>query len=630
MAHSRTSPALPVPAYADPADQFSLPVTRNGIQYIYDKQGGANGTGEWEAKVSENVTVVTKVTDQSYEHKNNQTTSVAHKPNEELLTIPEIDGNFISLKQGIVGVEKELKFLAHNLEVKITTAQNTADNATGSLGNQTSGLASKMPIAAGTAFTGPIFRDTTPGNVTALPPGDSSNYYVYSSWVQNELQNLNVDLVPKTGVTQNLGNNSNAWNNLYLDGNLFPTGLAAGGTYTFGEAPNQKTATFYNVSLGSQNQAFEELYVKDAFFSGDTITIGEASLSATSSGGVLLPANSSVGTEDNQIPSNFANTLIEERFAKSGLNALQRSFEVAGQVAFLDPVKLLSDGRVATVNAINTSEAFVGFSTASTSAPNSVNVTIHGIVNGFSGLTAGNLVHLTSAGAVTQTKSTTTIKIGVATSTTQIFLFSTSAIDSYTLNERKIERSDLSVINTTPSGDGALSYNGSTGVFAMTFPDLSSFATQSFVNNEINSLIGGAPGTLDTLNELAAAINDDSNFASSVTSSLTLKAPLASPTLTGNPKAPTPATSSNDTSIATTAFVKQQAGSQTLSGLTDVTITSPQQNQVIAYDTSTQKFRNVNQSGVGGAGGIVNFVVDGGTASSVSSDVIITLDGGSA
>ena len=626
MAHSRTSPALPVPAYADPADQFSLPVTRNGIQYIYDKQGGANGTGEWEAKVSENVTVVTKVTDQSYEHENNQTTSVAHKPNEELLTIPEIDGNFISLKQGIVGVEKELKFLAHNLEVKITTAQSTADNATGSLGNQNSGLATKMPIAAGTAFTGPIFRDTSPGNVTGLPLGDSSNYYVYSSWVQTELQNLTVDLTPRLNNTQNLGSSSNPWSTLHLSDSILPNGNQVS---VFTDKDNNLIRV-RPVNLGSQGQAFEKLFVKDAVFSGDTITIGQAALSATSSGGVLLPANSSVGTEDNQIPSNFANTLIEERFAESGLNALQRSFEVAGQVASLDPVKLLSDGRVATVNAINTSEAFVGFSTASTSAPNSVNVTIHGIVNGFSGLTAGNLVHLTSAGVVTQTKSTTTIKIGVATSTTQIFLFSTSAIDTYTLNERKIERSDLSVINTTPSGDGALSYNGNTGVFAMTFPDLSSFATQSFVNNEINSLIGGAPGTLDTLNELAAAINDDSNFASSVTSSLTLKAPLASPTLTGNPKAPTPATASNDTSIATTAFVKQQAGSQTLSGLTDVTITSPQQNQVIAYDTSTQKFRNVNQSGVGGAGGTVNFVVDGGTASSVSSDVIITLDGGSA
>ena len=35
-------------------------------------------------------------------------------------------------------------------------------------------------------------------------------------------------------------------------------------------------------------------------------------------------------------------------------------------------------------------------------------------------------------------------------------------------------------------------------------------------------------------------------------------APLASPTFTGDPKAPTPATSDNDTSIATTAFVKAQ------------------------------------------------------------------------
>jgi hypothetical protein len=38
-------------------------------------------------------------------------------------------------------------------------------------------------------------------------------------------------------------------------------------------------------------------------------------------------------------------------------------------------------------------------------------------------------------------------------------------------------------------------------------------------------------------------------------------APLASPTFTGDPKAPTPATADNDTSIATTAFVKANLGS---------------------------------------------------------------------
>jgi len=41
-------------------------------------------------------------------------------------------------------------------------------------------------------------------------------------------------------------------------------------------------------------------------------------------------------------------------------------------------------------------------------------------------------------------------------------------------------------------------------------------------------------------------------------SDLALKAPIASPTFTGDPKAPTPATADNDTSIATTAYVKAQ------------------------------------------------------------------------
>ena len=618
MAHSRTSPSLPVPAFADPADQFSIPVLRNGIQYIYDKQGGAFGTGDWEAQVSKNVTVVTKVTDQSYEHENNQTTAVPHKPNEELLTIPEIDTNFTSLKQGIVGLEKELKYFVHDLDVKIGTAQGTA-NAAGSTAN--TAVASKMSISGGT-FTGPIQLS----GAVNIPVNNNSQFFIHSNFLQTELQSLSVDLVPGTGFTKDLGSSSNAWNNLHIKGDILPVGTISS-TFT---DDNNNTISVRPANLGSQNQAFDKLFVKDAIFSGDTITIGQASLSATSGGGVLLPLNSSVGTEDNEIPANFANTLIEERFAKSATDFLRKNFQVSGQVSFLDPVKLFSNGTVGIVNATNGTEGFIGFAAAGASAPSSVPVTIHGLVNGFSSLTTGNLVYLTNSGGITQTKSSTTVKIGVATSPNQIFLFSSSSVDTYVLNELKIDRSDLSVINSTPSGNGSLSYNSLSGVFSMTFPDLSSFATQTFVNNQIDSLIDGAPGTLNTLNEIAAAINDNENFATSITQSLALKAPLANPAFTGAPTAPTPATTSNDTTLATTAFVKQQAGSQTLGGLTDVTITSPQQDQVIAYDTSTQSFRNVNQSGVGGAGGTITFVVDGGSATSVSSDVIIFLDGGSA
>lgn len=80
-------------------------------------------------------------------------------------------------------------------------------------------------------------------------------------------------------------------------------------------------------------------------------------------------------------------------------------------------------------------------------------------------------------------------------------------------------------------------------------------ANTQFVTTAIANLIGGAPGALDTLDELAAAINDDASYAATITGLLTLKAPLASPALTGTPTAPTPAGGDNSTKIATTAFV---------------------------------------------------------------------------
>lgn len=58
-------------------------------------------------------------------------------------------------------------------------------------------------------------------------------------------------------------------------------------------------------------------------------------------------------------------------------------------------------------------------------------------------------------------------------------------------------------------------------------------ATTAFVRTEVANLIASAPTALDTLDELAAALGDDANFATTVTNSLSSKAPLASPTFTG-------------------------------------------------------------------------------------------------
>lgn len=45
-------------------------------------------------------------------------------------------------------------------------------------------------------------------------------------------------------------------------------------------------------------------------------------------------------------------------------------------------------------------------------------------------------------------------------------------------------------------------------------------ATTAFVSTAVSNLIDSAPGALDTLNELAAAINDDASFAATVTTAL--------------------------------------------------------------------------------------------------------------
>ena len=139
-------------------------------------------------------------------------------------------------------------------------------------------------------------------------------------------------------------------------------------------------------------------------------------------------------------------------------------------------------------------------------------------------------------------------------------------------------------------------------------------ATTAFVSAAIASLVDGAPGAIDTLNELAAALGDDANFSTTITNSIAavqadvdqnevdgdaadaalsgriavleadpttaaavaavqadvdqnesdadaaiaLKADIASPALTGTPTAPTAAADTNTTQIATTAYVQTE------------------------------------------------------------------------
>ncbi|CAH1202998.1 hypothetical protein PAECIP111891_02195 [Paenibacillus allorhizoplanae] len=81
-------------------------------------------------------------------------------------------------------------------------------------------------------------------------------------------------------------------------------------------------------------------------------------------------------------------------------------------------------------------------------------------------------------------------------------------------------------------------------------------STTAFVQAALAALVNSSPAALDTLNELAAALGNDANFATTMTNALALKAPLASPTFTGVPAVPTATAGTNTTQAASTAFVE--------------------------------------------------------------------------
>ena len=68
------------------------------------------------------------------------------------------------------------------------------------------------------------------------------------------------------------------------------------------------------------------------------------------------------------------------------------------------------------------------------------------------------------------------------------------------------------VVITSVASNDVLQYNGS------------SWVNSDVVSTVTAAIVDSAPTTLDTLNELAAALGDDENFATTVTNSLATKA----------------------------------------------------------------------------------------------------------
>lgn len=100
---------------------------------------------------------------------------------------------------------------------------------------------------------------------------------------------------------------------------------------------------------------------------------------------------------------------------------------------------------------------------------------------------------------------------------------------------------NTTLTTVTTSGAATLASGSVTGNFSVagtltvaTPSNSTDAASKGYVDTAVANVIDSAPGALDTLNELAAAINDDASFATTITNALAGKLALAGGTMTGD------------------------------------------------------------------------------------------------
>ena len=113
-----------------------------------------------------------------------------------------------------------------------------------------------------------------------------------------------------------------------------------------------------------------------------------------------------------------------------------------------------------------------------------------------------------------------------------------SALDGKAASSHNHAISEITNLQTSLDAKAPLASPALTGTPTATTAaantNTTQIATTAYVQTELSDLVDSAPGTLNTLNELAAALGDDANFSTTVTNSIATKMPLAGGTFTGD------------------------------------------------------------------------------------------------
>jgi len=184
-----------------------------------------------------------------------------------------------------------------------------------------------------------------------------------------------------------------------------------------------------------------------------------------------------------------------------------------------------------------------------------------GTLNSFFGRSSGSLVTTGSRNTILGAFDGNENGLDIRTSSNNIVLSDGAGNPRLSINSSGAATFASTVNGRDVAADGAKLDDIAAGANNYTLP--SGYATEGFVSNQITALVDSSPATLNTLNELAAALGDDPNFATTVTNNIGTKLSLAGGTVTGNLSV-----------TGTTTSGKLILGSNTVGTTSDIALTA--------------------------------------------------------
>ena len=378
---------------------------------------------------------------------------------------------------------------------------------------------------------GSLWENTTTGRIY-ICVGNSTGAAVWRELVQ---VNSGTAILPAATNTVDLGDNSNRFQDLFLSGGISASGnVAAGGTLnitgatalgsTLGVTGDttlvnlSATGTTTITSIDLNSGAIDSTTIGTTTPAAGTFTTLNANTSLVAATADINGGSVDGATIGASTPSTGSFTTL----GASGTSTLETVDINGGNI----------DG-TAIGSAVQSTGAFTTVSTSGQATLATVDInggSIDGAAIGANSTSSGVFTTLSASGGITGDIVGDVTGNSAGTHTGAVVGNVTGD-----LTGNVTAASGTSSFNNVTI-DGTLNMNAGTSatIQNLTAPtnDLDA-ATKKYVDDEISTLIGDAGAGLNTLGELADALNDDDDFSTTVTNSIATKLPKAGGTMTG-------------------------------------------------------------------------------------------------